>query len=293
MTLAIHDLFRWMLVIAFVVLPTAAFEVGAADETTLQRAQKQGYIRVGFANEAPFGHATQDGKLTGEAPEIARKILSRMGIKEVDGVLTEFGSLIPGLNARRFDIIAAGMFITPKRCMEIAFSEPTYGLGQAFLIKKGNPKELHSYEDAANNTNATLGVMAGTAERDYARKTGIPDNRVLTFPDTPSLLAAVQAGRVDAHASNSLTIQTLIDTAGPDAGVERAAPFVDPIIDGKSLRGHGGFAFRKEDEDLITEFNKQLKDFIGTPEHLELVKAFGFTKAELPDKTTVELCAGS
>src|SRR5262245_51251755 len=111
-------------------------------ETALERARKNGYIRIGFANEAPFGYATEDGKLTGEAPEVAKAILKKMGIAEVDGVLTEFGSLIPGLQAGRFDIIAAGMFITPKRCEQVQFSEPSYGIGQAFLVKKGNPKNI-------------------------------------------------------------------------------------------------------------------------------------------------------
>jgi polar amino acid transport system substrate-binding protein len=39
-------------------------------------------------------------------------------------VLTEWGSLIPGLNAGRFDIITAGMYITPKRCKNVAFTDP-------------------------------------------------------------------------------------------------------------------------------------------------------------------------
>src|SRR4051794_35676063 len=71
-------------------------------ETTLERAKKDGFVRIGFANEAPFGYATPDGKLTGEAPEVAKAVLAKMGIPQVDGVLTEFGSLIPGLKARRF-----------------------------------------------------------------------------------------------------------------------------------------------------------------------------------------------
>src|SRR5438874_13035626 len=66
-------------------------------ETALERIKAQGYIRVGFANEAPYGFATPDGKLTGEAPEVAKAVLANMGITQVDGVLTEFGSLIPGL----------------------------------------------------------------------------------------------------------------------------------------------------------------------------------------------------
>ena len=39
---------------------------------------------------------------------------ARWASTQVDGVLTEFGSLIPGLQAGRFDIIAAGMFVTPE-----------------------------------------------------------------------------------------------------------------------------------------------------------------------------------
>src|SRR5262247_4556589 len=130
-------------------------------ETTLEKAKSQGYIRVGFANEAPYGYATPDGKLTGEAPEVAKAVLAKIGIPQVDGVLTEFGSLIPGLKAGRFDIIAAGMFINPKRCAEIAFSEPSYGIGQAMLVKKGNPKNIKDYTTFASNGDLKLAVMAG------------------------------------------------------------------------------------------------------------------------------------
>src|SRR4051812_28299415 len=47
----------------------------ALAETTLERARQQGFIRAGFANEAPFGYATTDGKLTGEAPQVAKAVL--------------------------------------------------------------------------------------------------------------------------------------------------------------------------------------------------------------------------
>src|SRR5687768_6895499 len=83
---------------------TFSFASSALAETTLERAKAQGFIRIGFANEAPFGFATPDGKLTGEAPEVAKAVLAKMGITQVDGVLTEFGSLIPGLKAGRFDL---------------------------------------------------------------------------------------------------------------------------------------------------------------------------------------------
>lgn len=56
------------------------------EETTLERVQREGYVTVGFANEAPYAYATTSGELTGEAVEVARAVLKRMGIEEMNGV---------------------------------------------------------------------------------------------------------------------------------------------------------------------------------------------------------------
>jgi len=261
--------------------------------STLKRAQQDGTIRVGYANEAPYAYfESASGTLTGEAPEIARAVLAEMGVGKVDGVLTEFGSLIPGLKAGRFDIIAAGMYILPERCKEIAFSNPTYSVGEAFVVASGNSLALHGYKSVARHSGARLGVVAGTVEREYARRTGIPDLRVVVFPDAPSALDGVIAGRVDAYAATSLTVNNLLARAH-SSRVERATPFSDPVIAGRPARGYGAFGFRKTDTHLVAAFNSALARFIGTPRHLELVKPFGFTRAELPGPATAtELCRG-
>lgn len=266
----------------------AATGIGLAHaETTLERAKKDGYIRVGFANEAPFAYATPDGKLTGEAPEIAKVLLKRMGIPEVDGVLTEFGSLIPGLKAHRFDIIAAGMFITPARCKEIAFSEPSYGIGEAILVKKGNPDKIKDLSTFVRNKNLKLAVMAGAVEGGYAKAAGVGLSQMVVLPDQSSMLAAIESGRADGAALTALSIANM---AKKGTGVESTPPFGE--VAGKSVTGHGGFGFRKEDKELLAAFDKEMKSFIGSPEHIALVTPFGFGKGFLPTKTTAELCAG-
>lgn len=270
-------------------IAAVALLTSTAAASKLEELKEQGSIRVGYANEAPFAYVTPDGQLTGEAPEIAKIILERMGIPKIEGVLTEFGSLIPGLKAGRFDMIAAGMFVTPKRCEQIAFSEPSYGLGQSMIVKEGNPKGLKTYEDIANNPDATLGVMAGAIEKTYAKQAGVPEERISTFPDGPSGLAAVRTGRVDAFGLTSLSIATLLAKAGEAPGVEATESFGE--VAGESIKGHGAFGFHPENKDLLEEFNKQLTEFIGTEEHLKLVAPFGFTKEDLPVKTTAELCA--
>jgi polar amino acid transport system substrate-binding protein len=263
----------------------------ASGETTLDRIRREGKIRIGYANEAPYAYRdTASGRVTGEAPEIARQLLGSLGVTEVEGVLTEFGSLIPGLKAGRFDVIAAGMYIQPERCREVVFSNPTYGIGEALIVKAGNPKGIHSYEDIAAHKDATLGVVAGAVERGYARTLGIPDDRVITFPDAPSAAAGVRAGRVDAYGGTSLTVQDILDKLKV-SDIERAEPFTDPVIEGATVRGFGAFAFRKEDGALLAAFNDGLAGFIGSEAHLDLVRPFGFTEADLPGSVTAaELC---
>ncbi|MFQ5709240.1 MAG: ectoine/hydroxyectoine ABC transporter substrate-binding protein EhuB [bacterium] len=260
--------------------------------STLAQAKAKGSILVGYANEAPYAYYdSKQNRLTGEAPEIARLVFREMGIEKIEGVLTEFGALIPGLKAKRFDVIAAGMYITPKRCKEVAFSNPTYGIGEGFIVKSNNPLNLHSYEDVANHDTAKLGVVAGAVEVSYAKALKIPDDRLMIFPDALSALAGVQTGRADAFAATSLTIQTLINKAN-DKSIERAKPFNDPVINGKDVIGYGAFALRREDSALIKALNEELGSFLGTEKHLETVKPFGFTRNEMPGQITAnEICS--
>jgi polar amino acid transport system substrate-binding protein len=207
-----------------------------------------------------------------------------LGVGQVNGVLAEFGSLIPGLKARRFDVIAAGMYILPERCREIAFSEPTYRVGEAFIVARGNPHRLHSYADVAERPRARLAVVAGAVQRSYARQTGVPDERVVVFPDAVSAMEGVRAGRAEAYAATSLTVSDLLSRS--DAGLERAQSFSDPVINGAPVQGYGAFGFRKTDVGLLEAFNGGLSRLIGTARHLELVRPFGFTEQELPGKVT-------
>ena len=265
----------------------------AANQTTLQKAIAEKKIRVGYANEAPYAYQESgSGKLTGEAPEIARVVLSRMGVTQVEGVLTEFGALIPGLRAGRFDIIAAGMYILPERCSQISFSNPTYGVGEAFAVRAGNPLSLHGFADVVAHPAAKLGVVSGAVELNYARELGVRTEQIMIFPDTPSALEGVGSGRVDAYAGTRPTIASLLRKNS--AGLENAAPFENPVINGKKVRGYGAFGFRKEDQDLVDAFNAQLKTFVGSSEHLNLVRNFGFDERDMPGPVGAdELCRGT
>jgi len=261
------------------------------DAPTLQEIKQAGVVRIGYNNEVPFAYYdTVTRQVTGEAPEVARHILRQMGVSTTEGILTEFGALIPGLNARRFDIIASGMYVTPMRCRQISFSEPISCMGQCFLVRSGNPLALHSYADAGQHKAARVGIVSGGIELQYARAAGIPEDRIAIFPDPPSAFAGLQAGRVDAMGGPLPSLQTLLGQAN-DAQIELAQPFEEPVISGKALKLCEAVGFRNEDVEFRAEFNDRLKTFLGSKEHLDMIRPFGFKESDIPvGVTTEELC---
>jgi polar amino acid transport system substrate-binding protein len=135
-----------------------------------------------------------------------------------------------------------------------------------------------------------LAVVTGAIQRRYALASGIAEAQIAVFPDAPTALEAVAAGRADAYGGTSLTVRDLLAKAD-DARLERAAPFTDPVVDGRPVRGYGAFVFRKDDDVLRTAFDLALADFVGTEAHLALVAPFGFTRENLPGDATAEaLC---
>ena len=256
-------------------------------DTALDKLNKTGEISIGYSNEEPFAYADASGKVTGESPEIARIIFKKLGAKKVDSVLTEWGALIPGLHAGRFDVIAAGMYITPERCKQVLFTDPQYQLGDTLLVKPGNPKKLHSYADFAKNHDLRLAVTAGTVELKYARDSGIADDQIIQVPNTTAQLQAVKAGRADAAIGTALTMKDLAKKGG--SSVEATTDFVDD----PSHIGYGALAFRPQDKELRDKVNAELKKWLGSEDHLRTVAPFGFDKSNITHKTAAEICKGS
>ncbi|WP_305908637.1 ectoine/hydroxyectoine ABC transporter substrate-binding protein EhuB [Methylomarinum sp. Ch1-1] len=254
-------------------------------ESTLEKARLQGVIRVGFANEAPFSYATSSGRFTGESPEVFKQIMQRLGVARVEGVLTEWATLIPGLKAGRFDAIVSGMYITPRRCKQILFSNPTYAIDEAFIVKNGNPEGVTNFVEAAEK-DVKLALVAGTVEMRYAKIAGLSRMQWVVVPDFASAVATVRSGRAAAAALTSLTAKTI---AAKDDAIESAEPFVF-THQGKRFRSQGAFGFRKEDDELRDAVNNALAEFIGSEKHLELIAPFGFDAGNLPDQSADQLC---
>jgi len=251
----------------------------AAEGESLERLRREGVIRIGYAVEAPYAFLSPQGRVTGEAPEVARAVVERLGIGRVEWRQAEFSRLLDELDEGRVDMLAAGMFITPERAARVLFSEPTFHVRQALLVPRGNPLDLHSYGQAAAK-GARMAVLGGSVEERLLRELYASPERLIVVPDAVTGLVAVESGQADGLALSSPTVRWM---SGQDqlGRTETAEPFEqEPGI--ADRLGFGAFVFRKSFPALRAACNAELARFIGSPEHRALVAPFGFTESELP-----------
>jgi len=267
-------------------LPSLAFA-----DSTLDRIKSSGTVSVGIANEKPYGFVDTDGKLKGAVPDIIFAALEPHGLKEMKAEILEFNALIPGINANRFDIVGAGMYIRPARCEAIAFTNPVTRAGYGFAALKGNPKNLHSLADVAKG-DALIGTQNGSAQVEEVSKAGIPSERVVLFSNATEALAGMKAGRVDVIYFPGLELGDLLKTAN-DAAVERVDPFNQVMgADGVPQYGYGALGLRKGDTDLKAVLDDEIAKMLASGKLLEIISAYGYGKDELPlpTDTAEKLC---
>ncbi|MEV3992765.1 ectoine/hydroxyectoine ABC transporter substrate-binding protein EhuB [Streptomyces sp. NPDC049837] len=256
-----------------------------ASGNVLDRLRSQGTVRLGIAGEVPYGYVDDQGEFTGEAPELAKVVFKRLGIGRVQPVATDFASLIPGLNSQQFDVVSAGMYINKERCEQVIFSDPEYQMLDSFIVRKGNPKNLRSYEDVVR-TKARFATGTGYAEIDYAVAAGYPEKDIVILQDQVAGLNAVESGRVDVFAGTALTTREVVKKS---RRAEATPPFA-AVVDGKKKIDGGGFAFRPTDTELRDAFNTEIHKMKKSGELFRILRRFGFTEAEMTTLTAEELC---
>lgn len=260
--------------------------------STLERLREQGFVAVALANEVPFGFVDDTGEAAGQSPAVAQAVFEELGVPEIQASATSWDGLIPGLQANRYDVIAAGVFITPERCEQVAFSEPTATSPEAFLVEEGNPEDIQHFESFVDNPDLTLAVLNGSVEQTYAEYFGVPESQMELIPDQTTGFELLQAGRVDAISMLAVSHSYLLIERGLEGEYTVTEPFY-PVMNDFEEKGWGGLCVRQEDEELLSEINRVIEEFKESGRLLELGEEWGFTEEDLPDETsTADLCEG-
>ena len=264
--------------------------LGAAHAASLEDITNGGTIRIAVANEIPYGFVDPTGAARGAGPEVAQLIAEHLGIENIEWVTTGFSTLIPGLQADRFDMVAAEMAILPDRCNQVLFSEPNTSYGEGLLVAAGNEKNIHAYSDFAENTDLKVAIMSGADQLEMMQELGVPETSMVMIASNADAISTVSTGRADAYAATGLTAAGLAEQSN---AVELAAEFTDPVINGEPVRSWGGFTFGANSEDLRDAVNEALAEIKQTPEWAEIVTGYRFTDADIAaaaERSTADLC---
>ena len=246
-------------------------------------------IVFAYIEEPPFA-ATVNGQASGSDVDVAKAVLAKMGIRDVELRKTEFPELLPGVAAGRWTM-NTGLFITPERCKTVAFSNPIWALVDGMIVRAGNPKHITSYASLASS-GARLGVVKDTVQIATAKAAGVPADRIVAFDEQEQAIAAIKDGRVDAYTNTALGQRALLASM-KDPDLALAQPFEPPMENGRPKAGFGAFSFSHSNGAFVAKFNEELARFLGSDEHRAILAKYGFSADEItPALTakTADLC---
>jgi polar amino acid transport system substrate-binding protein len=250
------------------VASSVTWRLAHAADDTLARLRHQKKAKVALADNPPYSGLAPDGSITGIAPTVVKIILGRLDIPEVEGAVAPYGQLIPGLQAGRWDIIAACLTITKERCQEVAYADPIVADGGVFIYVPADlPNPPRSVADLAS-----MGLTVITSQGSYAAKrsmnAGVPVSKIIQVPDTSAEIDAVAARRGQvAYTAYYGAIENLRER-------QEKFKLVYPLPDDQS---HGSScAFRRTDESLRSAFQQELRAMKQSGEFQKISEQFRF-----------------
>lgn len=269
---------RWLTLTlaAGVLIGLLAYALWERDDSLAQPLQAQ-RIRIGYAVEPPYAYLDAQGEVTGEAPEIARRMVQTLGIGNINWRRMEFGELIDALESGQIDVIAAGMFITPERQRRVLFSRPTCHVRPGLLVARGNPLRIESCQQAMARPGLRIAVIAGAVEEQILHKQGAAGVQAIVTPDALTGRLAVESGLADALLLSEPTVRLMAQQAQLGLTETRIAP-ANAGLD--NSYGRTAFAFRPDAHQLRDAWDAALAKYLGSPEHAAVLAKLGMGPQE-------------
>jgi polar amino acid transport system substrate-binding protein len=147
-------------------------------------------LAIATEGVAPPFNFFQGKQMTGFEVEVADEIARRLG-KEPRWVTQRFESLLIGLSAGRYDLVAASHTITEERAKAVDFTLPHYCTGAVIMTRDGSVKKK---EDLKGKT---VSLTVGTTYMTYAKQMPwIKEAR--SYPNQNDGLQALLMSKVDA-----------------------------------------------------------------------------------------------
>ncbi len=172
--------------------------------------EQRGVLRVGtLADYPPIASVNaQTGQQVGFENDLARDMAAAMGVK-VQFVDVPFATLIAGLQAGKFDIIAAQMAIKASRALAIDFTKPWEAVGDSVVVLKSSG--IRSVADL-NKSSRTITVNLGSVE-EQTKDVFFPQAKKIEVNAEPDGFLNVLSKRADGFITDNVSVGYLRQAA--------------------------------------------------------------------------------
>ena len=200
----------------------------------------------------PFNKIEADGTITGFDVEIGKALCAKMGA-DCTVVAQDWDGIIPGLLAKKYDMIIASMFITEERKKQVSFTNPYYLAAMTRVVPKDSPLADYNPETLKGKT---IGAQSGTTQADFIAAV-YPDADIKLYPTQDEVNLDMVNGRLDMQVGDMLP---LLDWTTKNKDGECCKLAGDPITDPKFVGEGVGIAVRQDDNALRQKLNKALDE---------------------------------
>lgn len=214
---------------------------------TLATVRKRGTLRVGVVGVEPLVMHDANGELVGYSIDLARQLADDIGVG-VEFVKTSWTQVIPDLLARRFDMIASGLWPTPARSLVINFSAPTSRVGVHLVANRALAAGRTTVADF-NRPDVTIVTYGGTMQEGIAKRL-FPQARLMRVDGNADYLDPVAQGRAHAALVPTFAPEAMIGTDGDKLVLPLAEPLVSTVT---------AFGVRKGDPDFLNFLDNWLR----------------------------------
>jgi arginine/ornithine transport system substrate-binding protein len=199
----------------------------------------------------PFTFKSADGQPTGFDVDIANALCEQIK-RKCEFVEQVWDSMIPGLNAKKYDVIISSMSITDDRLKEVDFTDKYYNTPSRIVLKKGA-----KFTDAASIKGKKIGVLKGSTQEKYALGDLKPAGVIVnSYEAQDQVYLDIKSGRLDG------TVADYMEVTGGFLSKPEGAKYelVGPDLKMPQYFGYGaGIALRKGEDKLKGELNEAIK----------------------------------
>jgi lysine-arginine-ornithine-binding protein len=205
----------------------------------------------------PYNEVGPDGNLQGFDVDFAHEVCAKIHA-ECTYVKQDWDGMIPGLLAKKFDVIISSMGILPEREEKIDFTIPYYQAPTALVAAKsaGMKAGADGYPDPDSLAGKKIGVQRATAYESWARAKW-PKAEIVVYDSSQSADLDMQNGRLDARFDDYIVLSSGIMKGDGGDQLEK----IGKIYTETAMGSKGeGIALRKGNEKLRDAISQAILD---------------------------------